>query len=90
MDAHLFHPQYGLAVLTLLITPTVAHAMSGMEMPHSGHASMGSSLSKNMGEPINSAESEIEVTYSDRRGTLANHCLRQPNLLQLSAVLSHS
>ena len=64
MNAHLLHPQYSLAVLTLLITPTVTHAMSGMEMPHSGHATTNSSLSTSMGEPINSSESEIEMTYS--------------------------
>ena len=64
MNTHVLHPQYGLAVLTLLITPTVAHAMSGMELPHSGHAITSSPLSKSMGEPINSSKSEIEMTYS--------------------------
>ena len=64
MKAHVLQPQYGLAMLTLFLTPIVTYAMSGMEIPHSGHANTSSSLSRNMGEPINSSDSEIEMTYS--------------------------
>lgn len=64
MKAQRLLPHHCMAILTLLLAPPVTYAMSGMEMPHSGHAHMSSSLSKSMGEPINSSESEIEMTYS--------------------------
>ena len=53
-----------LAVLTLLLAPTITYAMSGMDMPHSGHGNGTSSFSKSLGEPINSSEAEMEITYS--------------------------
>jgi hypothetical protein len=53
-----------LAFLALLLAPTVTYAMSGMEMPTSGHAKATPSISKSMGEPINSSEAEMELTYS--------------------------
>lgn len=64
MKSNAFRPKDCLTVLTLLLAPTVAYAMSGMEMPASGNAKAATSLSKSMGEPINSSESEIEMTYS--------------------------
>ena len=51
-------------LIFFLLVPVVTYAMSGMDMPHSGHTKTSSSLSKSMGEPINSSESEIEMTYS--------------------------
>lgn len=59
-----FHPIHSLALLTLLLAPAVTHAMSGMEMSDAGQKNAKSSLTKSMGEPINSSESEIEITYS--------------------------
>lgn len=56
--------QIACAVLTLFLSPTVGYAMSGMEMPHGGHGKSTSSLSKSLGEPLNTSESEIEITYS--------------------------
>ena len=64
MKSNAFRPKDCLTVLTLLLAPTVTYAMSGMEMPASGNAKAATSLSKSMGEPINSSESEIEMTYS--------------------------
>jgi hypothetical protein len=64
MIANTFRPKHGLAILTVFLAPAVTFAMSGMDMPHGGHGKLTSSLSKSMGEPINSPESEIEVTYS--------------------------
>ncbi len=55
---------YYLAALILLLTSTMMHTMSGVALSHSGHANGTSSLSKSMGEPINSTDSEIEMTYS--------------------------
>lgn len=52
------------AVLTLLLVSSAVNAMSGMDMPHGGHVNATSSLSQNLGEPINSSEAEIEMTYS--------------------------
>ena len=56
-------PTYALVVLTLLLAPAGTYAMSGMDM-HSGHGGGTTALSKSMGEPINSSEPEIEMTYS--------------------------
>lgn len=56
--------QIACAVLTLVLAPTAGYAMSGMDMPHSGHGKSTSSLSKSLGEPLNTSESEIEITYS--------------------------
>lgn len=64
MNTNPCRPHSGFVLLTLLLFPPVTWAMSGMDMPHSGHANMSSSLSKSMGEPINSSDSEIEMTYS--------------------------
>ena len=57
-------PHYYVTILTLLLAPTMVYAMSGMDMATGGHGKATSSLSKSMGEPINSSESEIEMTYS--------------------------
>ncbi len=59
-----FRLQHSLAVLTFLLAPTLSPAMSGMDMPTGGQAKATTSLSKSMGEPINSSEAEIEMTYS--------------------------
>jgi hypothetical protein len=59
-----FRLQHGLAVLTFLLAPTLSPAMSGMDMPTGGPAKTTPSLSKSIGEPINSSEPEIEITYS--------------------------
>ena len=64
MKANAFRPIHSLAVLTLLLAPTVTYAMSGMETPTGGQVNATTSLSQSMGEPINSSESEIEMTYS--------------------------
>ncbi|MGE3487792.1 MAG: hypothetical protein AB7L09_23985, partial [Nitrospira sp.] len=64
MNGNIVFPTRSLAALTLLFAPTVSYAMSGMDMPHSGHGKATSSLSQNIGEPINSSEAEIEITYS--------------------------
>ena len=64
MTAHTFRPIHYLALLTLLLTPAVMQAMSDMEAPADEHTEATPSLSKSMGEPINSSESEIEITYS--------------------------
>ncbi len=81
MNAHVLHPPYSLAMLALLVTPTMTHAMSGMEILHSGHADTSSSLSKSMGEPINSSESEIEMTYSAEGKTIIFVSGRQGSIL---------
>ena len=54
--------QIACVVLTLVLAPTAGYAMSGMDMPHSGHGKSTSSLSKSLGEPLNTSESEIEIT----------------------------
>jgi hypothetical protein len=64
MNATAFRPQHGLALLALLLAPPLTYAMSGMDMSTNGHAKATTSLSKSMGEPINSSEAEIEMTYS--------------------------
>ncbi|MBL8075437.1 MAG: PD40 domain-containing protein, partial [Nitrospira sp.] len=53
-----------LLALTFLLPAAVTFAMSGMDMPHTGHEKGTSSLSQNIGTPINSSEAEIEITYS--------------------------
>jgi WD40-like Beta Propeller Repeat len=58
------HSHDGIALLVLLFAPSVTYAMSGMDTLHSGHGKSATSLTKSMGEPINSSESEIEITYS--------------------------
>ena len=65
MDVKTVGPMYGIvAVLTIALVPAAPHAMSGMETPHGGHTHGSSALSKSMGEPINSPDAEIEITYS--------------------------
>jgi WD40-like Beta Propeller Repeat len=64
MSLGISRQQIGYAVLTLLLAPTAGYAMSGMEMPHGGHGKSTSSLSKSLGELLNTSESEIEITYS--------------------------
>jgi Tol biopolymer transport system component len=64
MNTHAVSLNHSLVVLALLLTPTVTYAMSGMDMPANGSAKATTSLSKSMGEPINSSEAEIEMTYS--------------------------
>lgn len=64
MTANVSRATHYSAALTLLLAPSVTYAMSGMDMPHSRHGNAGSSLSKNLGEPINSSEAEIEITYT--------------------------
>lgn len=61
---NLSYPKHVVAAFTLLLVPSLTYAMSGTGMPHSGHMNVPSSLSKSMGEPINSSEAEIEMTYS--------------------------
>jgi WD40-like Beta Propeller Repeat len=64
MKLHTLLPHHFLAVLSLFLIPTFTYAMSGMDAPHSGHVKGGTSLSESIGEPINSSEAEIEITYS--------------------------
>lgn len=64
MKTHRLMPAHCVAMVALFLMPAVARAMSGMDMPHGGHGKASSALSNSMGEPINSSESEIEITYS--------------------------
>lgn len=64
MKARKLLPDHFRAVLTLFVIPTSTSAMSGMDMPHGGPTKSTVALSKSMGEPISSSESEIEITYS--------------------------
>ncbi|MDH5666700.1 MAG: hypothetical protein OEY86_01640 [Nitrospira sp.] len=64
MNAYVFQSIHRLTLLTLLLASTGAHAMSGTETSSGGQGHVTSALTKNMGEPINSSESEIEITYS--------------------------
>ena len=50
--------------LAMLLAPSLTYAMSGMEMSTGGNEKASSSLQKSVGEPLNSSESEIEMTYS--------------------------
>jgi hypothetical protein len=53
-----------LATLTLVLAPTITFAMSGMDMSSGGHGKSTSSLSQSMGDPINTSDPEMELTYS--------------------------
>ena len=61
MNVTCFRLTQPLAVLALLLAPTGAQAMSGMDMPAGGHAKATPSLSKSIGEPINSSEAGRDV-----------------------------
>ncbi|HMS82831.1 MAG TPA: hypothetical protein PKD12_04200 [Nitrospira sp.] len=64
MSTHVFRLSRLMALLLLALAPSMTHAMSGMDMPHSGHGKETTALSKNMEGPINTSDSEMELTYS--------------------------
>ena len=64
MNAYVFQSIHRLTLLTLFLAPPLSYAMSGMEMSDSGQGKSASALTQSLGEPINSSESEIEITYS--------------------------
>ena len=57
-------PHDYLGALMLWAVLTLIHAMSGVAFAHGEHSQGSSALSSTMGEPINSSEAEIEMTYS--------------------------
>ena len=64
MHANVFRSQWWLATLICVLAPGITSAMSGMDMPMAGHEKPISSLSKSMGDPINTSDPEMELTYS--------------------------